>query len=305
MISSMAPIAFADNEAVFTSAGNTATIHQDVEICGDVDLTFAIDTTGSMVNALANVKANLPAIIAQADLVDDDGQARVGVISFDGFDTVNPTGDYVNVHNDLSAPRATAVANINALAIGFGGGGPEANGEAKKTAITNRAAGNYADVDGVVGPQIGSFTAPWTADQKILILVTDNRNGGFGDATSANRDAQMGTLGTLAAANGIKVGDVNVAAVEDPLVKAGMLADATNSGGLYAFDANGLNTAQVIIDIIAELPCPVVGGQMMPIDSTALFVAGAGANAFWLLPLLGAVAGTGIYVARNKFQRMD
>jgi Rps23 Pro-64 3,4-dihydroxylase Tpa1-like proline 4-hydroxylase len=132
MISSIAPVAFADNEAVFTSAGNTATIHDEVEVCGDVDLTFAIDTTGSMVNALANVKANLPAIIAQADLVDDDGQARIGVISFDGYTSVYNTGDYVEVHNDLSAPRATALANINALTIGNGGGAPEANGEAKK-----------------------------------------------------------------------------------------------------------------------------------------------------------------------------
>lgn len=305
MMSSV-PAAFADNEVVFRGSGNTATIRQ-AEICGDVDLTFAIDTTGSMTPALDNVKANLPAIIATADLRDDDGQARIGVIHFDGFiDPPDPDADYVEVLNDLSAPRATAIANINGLAIGFGGFTPEAAGPAKQAALLNRAAGSYADADGVNGNQFGSFTAPWTADQKILILVTDAPNGGFNDANSAADDAQMGDLGTLAAGLGIKLGDVLVLGFEDPAIAAPMMAEAANSGGLYGFTANGVDTAQVIIDIIAELPCPPpVGGDMLPIDSTALFVAGAGANAFWILPLLGGVVGAGFFVARNKFQRMD
>jgi hypothetical protein len=301
------PAAFADNEVLSTSSGNTAFIHNQVEICGDVDLAFAIDTTGSMTPALNNVILNLPAIIAQADAIDDDGQARIGVIQFDGFtDPPDPNADYVNVLNDLSAPRATAIANINGLTIGFGGLTPEASGPAKQAALLNRAAGSYADADGVFGNQFGSFTSPWTADQKILILVTDAPNGGFNDANSAADDTQMGDLGTLAAGLGIKLGDVLVSGVEVAAIADPMKAEAANSGGLYGFTANGVDTAQVIIDIIAALPCPPpVGGDMLPIDSTALFVAGAGANAFWILPLLGGAAGVGIFVAKNKFQRMD
>lgn len=307
MISSTVQAAFADNEInSAATAGNTAFIHNDVTICGDVDLAFAVDTTGSMFGALSNVKANLPAIIAQADARDEDGQARIGVIRFDGFNGPDPSADYVEVLNDLSAPRATAIANINGLAVGSGFGEPEASGPAKAAAIFNRGAGPYPSADTSVGNQFGSFTSPWTGDQKIVILITDAHNGGFSDTNEAADDQEMADLGTSAAGLGIRLGDVLVSGTEIASIADPMKAEALNSGGLYGFTANGVDTAQVIIDIIAQLECsPPVGGEMLPIDSTALFVAGAGANAFWILPLLGGVAGAGLFIARNKFHRMD
>ena len=54
----------------------------------------------------------------------------------------------------------------------------------------------------------------------------------------------------------------------------------------------------------AEVP-PVtgtpVGGEILPIDMTALFVAGAMTNAFWVLPTLGGI--TGAVVALFKIKR--
>lgn len=43
-------------------------------------------------------------------------------------------------------------------------------------------------------------------------------------------------------------------------------------------------------------PQAVVGGEVMSIDTTALFVAGAFTNAYWILPAIGAaIAGFGIF----------
>ena len=51
--------------------------------CGELDLVLAIDTTGSMGGAIANVAAGSAAIIAQANIADVN-TARVGLITFNG-----------------------------------------------------------------------------------------------------------------------------------------------------------------------------------------------------------------------------
>ena len=43
-----------------------------------------------------------------------------------------------------------------------------------------------------------------------------------------------------------------------------------------------------------------VGGAIMPIDMTSLFVAGAMTNAFWVLPTLGGIAGATIAIFKIK-----
>lgn len=49
----------------------------------------------------------------------------------------------------------------------------------------------------------------------------------------------------------------------------------------------------------------IVGGEMMPIDTSALFVAGAFANAFWILPVLAGIAGAVIAVIRIRTKRAE
>ncbi len=79
-----------------------------------------------------------------------------------------------------------------------------------------------------------------------------------------------------------------------------------NAGNFLAspFLANQLDDIAPLVGPGSEPPT-AVGGTIMPIDMTSLLVAGASTNAFWLLPLLGGVAATGLYIARNKFQRLD
>ena len=102
--------AFAEQTSIAT-AGNVASL---VDIaageCGEVDLTFAIDTTGSMGGAIDNVVANLPAIIAQADVADVN-TARLGLIIFNGAIGL----DFAEVRHDLATDRATVEASLAAL----------------------------------------------------------------------------------------------------------------------------------------------------------------------------------------------
>ncbi len=49
------------------------------------------------------------------------------------------------------------------------------------------------------------------------------------------------------------------------------------------------------------LPCPVkVGGELLPIDSTSLMLAGLQSSAIWMLPVLAGIAGTGFYLIKFR-----
>ena len=45
---------------------------------------------------------------------------------------------------------------------------------------------------------------------------------------------------------------------------------------------------------------PVVGGELLPIDSTALMLAGLQSSAIWMLPVLAGIAGTGFYLVKFR-----
>jgi len=44
---------------------------------------------------------------------------------------------------------------------------------------------------------------------------------------------------------------------------------------------------------------PIVGGELLPLDSAALLLAGAQMNAAWLIPVLVSAIGIGIVIARK------
>jgi len=45
---------------------------------------------------------------------------------------------------------------------------------------------------------------------------------------------------------------------------------------------------------------PVVGGKLLPIDTTALLLAGAQMNAAWMIPVVLSVLGIGLFVVSRK-----
>jgi len=51
------------------------------------------------------------------------------------------------------------------------------------------------------------------------------------------------------------------------------------------------------------LPCPVVGGEFLPIDSTALMLAGLQSSAIWMLPVLAGAAGVGAFYIKTRMNK--
>ncbi len=54
------------------------------------------------------------------------------------------------------------------------------------------------------------------------------------------------------------------------------------------------------LDAIAFVPSVTVGGELLPIDSTALMLAGLQSSAIWMLPVLAGIAGTGFYLVKFR-----
>jgi len=70
-------------------------------------------------------------------------------------------------------------------------------------------------------------------------------------------------------------------------------------------DVNGqwqTRIAQLVFDTcIADKP--VVGGELLPIDSTALMLAGLQSSAIWMLPVLAGAAGIGAYYIKTRMNK--
>ncbi len=71
------------------------------------------------------------------------------------------------------------------------------------------------------------------------------------------------------------------------------MQDSTTCPGII----NPQSTPTIVCDFVNS---PIkVGGEMIPVDSTSLLVAGAQANALWLIPVLVSAIGIGIVIARK------
>jgi hypothetical protein len=224
--------------------------HATSNFCGPIDLAIVLDDTGSMGGAIANVKAELPSIIDQAqaasgpdgvpDSPDDD--LRLGFVTFK---------DDVTVHDKLTTDLSTVETHIAAEFASGGGALPEASDEAKNATVNNLSAR---------AGQTGDFDEPWRAGAvKIVILITDAPPGGFNDFEDAADDAKMHDVAVMAAAAGIKVSDVFVPTAGDYAGQAALLADdALTSGGAFITTAaDGTGTAGAISAIIDACGGPV------------------------------------------------
>ncbi|QDU26940.1 RTX-I toxin determinant A from serotypes 1/9 [Anatilimnocola aggregata] len=96
-----------------------------------IDLTFVIDTTGSMFDDIAAVQASAAEIIAQVHesfRVDGEIDARISVVDYRDFPTspYGDPGDYpANDVQDFTGSEVTANSGIQALELGRGGDFPE------------------------------------------------------------------------------------------------------------------------------------------------------------------------------------
>ncbi len=86
----------------------------------------------------------------------------------------------------------------------------------------------------------------------------------------------------------------------------GYITSNTNSGGTPdLMRLVGIDNFQCALNLV-EQPNgepPVVGGELLPIDSTALMLAGLQTSAIWMLPVLAGVAGSAFGILYIKSRR--
>jgi uncharacterized protein YegL len=119
-------------------------------------------------------------------------------------------------------------------------------------------------------------------DRQIIDVSTD---GASADDASA--------AAVTAVANGIE--QVNALGIG--------VAPPFNAGaGSFSIQvANFAEFEDAIMDKLAiEFQCQVAG-EILPIDTTALFVSGAAANAAWMIPVIVGIAGTAFYLTRSRW----
>jgi hypothetical protein len=86
--------------------------------------------------------------------------------------------------------------------------------------------------------------------------------------------------------------------VEDPCVERSIHNEVNATGEFVGTDtAHEVERAEETV----RVTCPpiIVGGEILGIDAPALFIAGAAANAYTILPILGAIAGALYFAARR------
>ena len=48
---------------------------------------------------------------------------------------------------------------------------------------------------------------------------------------------------------------------------------------------------------------PKVAGKILPLDSTALFLAGINSMMVWMIPIVAGLAGAGAYMVKFRFEK--
>ena len=67
--------------------------------------------------------------------------------------------------------------------------------------------------------------------------------------------------------------------------------------------SNGADSVSQTIWLIPDDPDFEVGGEFLPINSTALVLAGLQSSAIWMLPVLAGVAGAGFYLIKFRMNK--
>jgi len=139
---------------------------------------------------------------------------------------------------------------------------------------TNECTG-IINANGFTGVNSGSFIV--SAGGNLVNKGIMNLNGGVGGSS--------GALGLTSNTQVDNHGTIN----ESP-------GSGTESGIVRVISNAIFN------DNLADL-CPSVGGELLPIDNTALLIAGLQTSAIWMLPVLAGAAGVGAYYIKTRMNK--
>jgi len=158
-------------------------------------------------------------------------------------------------------------------------------------------------LDGVGGPSISAELrlsgTPGTNECGGTIDVNGGSTSGAGHFVVSNAVfVNKGTI-NLDGGGGSQAGS---------LVIVNAAGQVDNHGTINENPGVGLDSGIVLLitgffnDNLPNL-CPIVGGELLPIDSTALVLAGLQTSAIWMLPVLAGVAGSAFGVLYIKSRR--
>lgn len=213
--------------------------------CGSVDLVLVMDTTFSLAGSIGEMKRQAQDILDVLRRV-SGGDFRIGLISFDDSVVIRLDLDALP---DIETKAGMVIAEIDRLSAYGGRSGPEASDEALNAAINSLAAAGRQ--------QKGDFNGEWIADSRILVLITDNKPGGFDDTYIQGVD----DLHAYRVALSAQRKNIHISAIYvptsgsyfgvDPEVSSIMRTYAAETGGLYVeTETRGTGTATAVASII-------------------------------------------------------
>ena len=126
----------------------------------------------------------------------------------------------------------------------------------------------------------------------LTLQTLDPSNGNVLTSVARSANIELDALGVR--------GDGTIFVAGTPFVGDGKDIWTIATDGTMTFIGNGVRQ----VADLDFLPCPVkVGGELLPIDSTALVLAGLQTSAIWMLPVLAGVAGSAFGILYIKSRR--
>lgn len=143
-----------------------------------------------------------------------------------------------------------------------------------------------ATIDALSAEMLGNAIV---LDKEVIDISTDGSETQGGDPVAS---AAAAVLAGIEQVNALGIGTM-------PNFNAGV--------GSFSVEVNDfMDFEDALADkIMTELCNEGVGGEMLSINTTALLVSGAFANAFWMLPILVGIAGTGLYLTKSRWNKVQ
>jgi len=203
--------------------------------CDCIDLVLAVDNTGSMNSAIANVKESLPSVIELA-LARSGNDLRLALVTFK---------DTVRVVNPLTSNVESVRTSVSNITTSGGAALPEASDQALRMILTGSAMCSF-------GSQ--TFDVPFRDEcVKHIVLITDALPGGCDDAFVDDEDGvNAAELAQLAADEDVIISAVLVQTFAITQTLLDIMSDyAEITGGVYAaLPGSGEGVDQALEDLL-------------------------------------------------------
>ena len=212
---------------------------EESSTCAGIDLAIILDITGSMSEAITNVRNSLDSILSS--IASKYGDYRLSLITVS--DSINSgTGQtYYEIPVKFALSNKSAVqTSLNVLVASEGGETPEPHDLA---------------LQGLLDGKAGAFRSGVT---KAVFIITDAPNSGYNDAYTSTDLSFANSLSTRAKDQGIRVYSI-ITANSSNAQTVGNAYVGTTGGQLYV-NTNG-NISNDIVNALGAVQCETIPGS--------------------------------------------